>query len=436
MSKHPSNMQVIFIVPSAGTSYYCQNCLRDYAWIRGLRELGVDAVLIPMYLPVLEHIEHSPIFYNAMEVFLQQKLPWIQKFPAWIHRILNWPKLLQCISRSANSASSHGMEELTLSLLKGAQGNHHVQLKELLDYLSQLTPTLVHLSNALLLGLAKPIQQSLQVPVICSLQDEDQWINPMSSEYQPILWNALKEKAKDAAGFISVSRYYRNFMQQKLAFPDDRVEVIYPGLDPNSISATGPQMQPPTIGYLSRWCSSLGLDQLIQAFYQLKQEPALSNLRLMVIGGFAKEDQAMLAQIRQNLVDMEYADAVEWKDNFSQAARHHFFQHISVLCVPAPQGEAFGLYQLEAWLHGIPVVEPNLAAFAEIVSLGQGGLLYEPNDSKNLAHALRNILTDPTYARMLGQNGRLAIETKFSVHSMAMQTMAFYNKILQMENRK
>jgi len=36
-------------------------------------------------------------------------------------------------------------------------------------------PELVHLSNALLLGLAETIRKDLGIPVVCSLQDEDVW---------------------------------------------------------------------------------------------------------------------------------------------------------------------------------------------------------------------------------------------------------------------
>jgi glycosyltransferase involved in cell wall biosynthesis len=44
-----------------------------------------------------------------------------------------------------------------------------------------------------------------------------------------------------------------------------------------------------------------------------------------------------------------------------------------------------------------------------------GGVLYHPNNPVRLAESLRSLLTDPQRMLRLGQNGRQAVETIYSI---------------------
>ena len=74
--------------------------------------------------------------------------------------------------------------------------------------------------------------------------------------------------------------------------------------------------------------------------------------------------------------------------------RAMFFKRISVLSVPVRLGEAFGLYLLESMASGVPVVQPALGAFPEIIEVSGGGITYKPNTPEKLAEALAGILND------------------------------------------
>ena len=44
-------MRIIQITPGTGDNFYCENCLRDNELVKGLRALGHDALMVPLYLP-------------------------------------------------------------------------------------------------------------------------------------------------------------------------------------------------------------------------------------------------------------------------------------------------------------------------------------------------------------------------------------------------
>jgi glycosyltransferase involved in cell wall biosynthesis len=90
-----------------------------------------------------------------------------------------------------------------------------------------------------------------------------------------------------------------------------------------------------------------------------------------------------------------------------------------VFSVPATYGESFGLYLLEAWAMGLPVVQPRHAAFPELLAATDGGLLCAPDEPAALAEGLHALLVDRARAKELGANGRRAVAERFGLERMA-----------------
>ena len=116
-------------------------------------------------------------------------------------------------------------------------------------------------------------------------------------------------------------------------------------------------------------------------------------------------------------------------ENFLPEDLHTFFKSVSVLSVPVLKGEAFGLYQLEALASGVPLVQPALGAFPEIIEATHGGLLYEPNTPEALATSLASIINDRAGLQQLGANGRKAVEDKFNYSALTAEMIRLYQKI-------
>ena len=156
-------MKIVHIVPGSGGTFYCENCMRDNALVKALRRMGHDVVMVPLYLPMFaddpELSEDVPVFFGGINVYLQQKLALFRKTPRWLDRLADARWILELAARKAGTTRAAGLGDMTLSMLRGADGNQAKELDRLIKWLAENErPDIVHLSNALLIGLARRIR--------------------------------------------------------------------------------------------------------------------------------------------------------------------------------------------------------------------------------------------------------------------------------------
>ncbi len=428
-------MKITYIVPGFGGSFYCGNCLRDSAFSKALKEQGHDSVTLPLYLPhSIEEFAHQtdvPVFYGAVNIYLKQNFKMFRKMPYWMYKFFNMPFILKFAASKSGSTRAEGLEEMTISMLQGADGFQKEELDQLIYFLKHHEkPDVVHLSNALLLGLAAKIKQEVNVPVFCTLQDEDVWINAMNEQYKPGLWQLMSEKAKDVDGFIAVSEYFKGIMQHYMNIPDAKIKVIHLGVNPEFYTAQIPAQNPAAIGFLSRMNEGNGLEILVDAFINLKKNTQFDNLKLILTGGKTSDDDKFIDKQIRKLKKANVFHYVEIVADFRTSVLNDFFKQISVLSVPVLNGEAFGLYLLEALASGIPIVQPDLAAFPEIAAISKAGVVYHPNNADALADKLAEVLSDLEKLHQMSFNGRKAVEENFNLKKSTAKLVEIYQAVL------
>ncbi|MFC2103893.1 glycosyltransferase family 4 protein [Bacteroidota bacterium] len=428
-------MKIINIVPGFGGTFYCGNCLRDSAFTRSLKKTGHNALTLPLYMPLSSSNNFSedglPVFYGAVNVYLEQKFKFLRHMPKWLHNLFNSPAILRYASKKSETTRASGLEEMTISMLKGAEGYQKDELNLLIDFLkNHEKPDVVHLSNALLLGLAGKIKEELNIPVVCSLQDEDVWIDAMTDDYRRKLWELMCEKGNDIDAFVAVSQYFADKMQDNMYIPDKKLHVIPIGVDPNVYNYSEPVQNPPAIGYLSRMNKENGFEFLIDAFIELKKIDEFKNVLLKASGGKTSDDDKFVSKQLKKLKLNGIENDVEFVDDFRTENLSAFFNKLTVLSVPVLKGEAFGLYQLESLAAGVPIVQPDLAAFPEIVKETQGGVVFDPSSPSNLAFKLAEVLRDKEKLNQFSKNGRKAVEKKYNTAQTTKSMLSIYQNVI------
>lgn len=427
-------MRIVYVTPGSGGSFYCQNCTQDRDLIMSLMELGNDVIQMPLYLPIKsgqsDHPQQTPVFYGAINIFLKEKIPLFRRAPAWVERLLDSSFLLQAAAKKSGSTRAKGLENMTLSMLSGAEGRQAAALDQMVSYLrDELKPDVVHLSNALLLGAARRIKNDLGAVVCCSLQDENEWVDLMQPQYQKSVWETMAERARDVDCFITASRFYADKTRLQLDLPADKIKVIKGGLDLSEYTPSKLSLAPPVLGYMHRMSEYFGLGIVMEAFLHLRKDPLWADLQLHLTGGYSRDDKAYVSGLLKKAAHNGCRDAVKIFPEFDKSARIEFLKTLTLLSVPVPTGEAFGAYQVEALAAGVPVIQPDIGSYPEFIQTTGGGVIFSPNNGAALAQAVNDLLTQPKKLQSMSEQGSRAVKEHYSIKNMAAKMMQVYQNV-------
>jgi glycosyltransferase involved in cell wall biosynthesis len=175
----------------------------------------------------------------------------------------------------------------------------------------------------------------------------------------------------------------------------------------------------PAIGFLAKMTRDKGLEVFIDAFLHLVRRLGDTTTRLKIAGAATAGDEPFIAQMKQRIAGAGLTSRVEWSPNITREQKIAFLRSLTLFSVPTTYAEAFGLYVIEAMACGIPVVQPNSAAFPEIIETGGGGICVPPRDAEALARAWQQLLAKPAERIALGRAGRAAVEKHFTAETMS-----------------
>lgn len=428
-------MKIAHIIPGSGGSFYCGNCLRDSKYIKALKDLGHQVIKVPLYLPIFDDahdLDEVPVFYGAVNLYLKQQFPIFRHMPSFVEQALDSKSVLNMAARKAGSTRAKGLETMTISMLLGEEGGQKEELERLVDWLAdEAKPDVVHLSNALLLGLARRIKDRVNIPIICSLQDEDVWVDAMTDQYRKEVWDLMSERGKDVDVFIPVSDFYSKEIHQRMVFPESKMKTVHLGVDTSDYSPKPITEKQPVIGYLSRMCEENGLAVLVDAFILLRKDPGFASVKLKITGGKTDDDLHFIKEQKNKISKAGLVNDVSWVDEFEGQERQKFFDSVRLISVPVLHGEAFGLYQIEAIASGIPMVQPALGAFGEVIETSGGGIIYTPNEPKQLAGALASLILNDEKLLELSIAGLAGVNQHFDIHAQARKMVAVYESVLK-----
>ena len=144
---------------------------------------------------------------------------------------------------------------------------------------------------------------------------------------------------------------------------------------------------------------------------------------LIVAGRLPEHDTAFAPDPRRMARDLGIdARNVRFLDAIDDADTPALYRGATAFIFPS-RYEGFGLPPLEAMACGTPVVGSNGSSMVEVV--GDGGLLFDPEDVEGMAGALIRLATDDALRAELGQRA-LAQAAHFSWRRTAGETLAAY----------
>ena len=155
---------------------------------------------------------------------------------------------------------------------------------------------------------------------------------------------------------------------------------------------------------------------------------------LPIIARFAPETRILIAGPGEftdivKKIDPQLRSRVDFLGRLSDAEKRDFFSSVDVYVAPNTGGESFGIILAEAMAAGAAVVASDIPAFQSLLGNGKYGVLFESENSTDLAQKVIELFRDNTKRHVLAGAGRemaqnfdwdVVAKEIFSVYEMAL----------------
>ncbi|HEX9682302.1 MAG TPA: glycosyltransferase family 4 protein [Acidimicrobiales bacterium] len=183
-------------------------------------------------------------------------------------------------------------------------------------------------------------------------------------------------------------------------------ERVFNGIDVERFADATPwPSERPTVFFVGRHEPRKGLRTLIDAMAHLGDDIELW------VGGEGPETKELRALAGDD-------ERIIWLGRLDDGELARRLRGADVFCAPSTGGESFGIVLLEAMAAGTPIVAGDNPGYRRVASDGTQAVLVEPEDSRGLADALREVLSDGSRAEALVAAGR-ARAAEFAMERLA-----------------
>lgn len=238
--------------------------------------------------------------------------------------------------------------------------------------------------------------------------------------------------ARKARHIITVSRYSKAQIVERLCIAPSKVTVIYSGVDApfgclgleearRKVSRFVPVPRPYVL-YVGNLKPHKNVVSLIRAFALLR-ERGLKDPQLVIVGDDPRWKGELLAEIS----NLKVEEHVSFLSNLSGDLMPHLYTSAELLVLPSFV-EGFGLPVLEAMACGTPVVCSRAASLPEVA--GDAAEYFDPASVEALAAAIERVLGSRELQGVLRRKG-LERARQFSWDESARRHCEVYRKVLE-----
>ncbi len=226
---------------------------------------------------------------------------------------------------------------------------------------------------------------------------------------------------------IAVSKSLKNELMWIYSLPDWKVNAIYNGInygnydgwiDPAAVRGMyGIGPIDPMVLFVGRIVYQKGPDLLVEAISHVLK--FYDNAKFVFVG-----DGEMRLSVEEEARHIGVSHATRFLGYHDGWRLTDLYKATDCVCVPS-RNEPFGIVILEAWSAGKPVVASSHGGPSEIIWHDVNGLKVFDNP-ESVAWGIGTLFSDFDYARWMGRNGRVAVETVFSWDVIADEVLSVY----------
>lgn len=293
--------------------------------------------------------------------------------------------------------------------------------------LNNLQPDMVHINCCWMpqCAFAQKWAQSMGYKVVLTPHGMlEPWIIKRNywTKKLPALWFYQKE-AIQKADYIHATAESEKENLLKLGY-NDRITIIPNGIDINCISMKITWERKNEILFLSRIHVKKGIELLMKAIAQLKDE--LKDYRVKIAG---EGDSAYINTLKKIAKEQGISDIVQFVGGVYGEKKWELFRNADLFVLPS-YSENFGIVVAEALACGTPVLTTKRTPWQELETQNCGWWI--DLSVSELVKALKKFInTSDATLETMGKNGRKLVEDKYSNKKCADNMYKLYSTLLQ-----
>ena len=240
----------------------------------------------------------------------------------------------------------------------------------------------------------------------------------------------IKEMLKESSAVIAVTEKERQRIIT-LGVSESNVHVIPLGIDYkkyDKVRQTAFREQhnideDSFVILIPRKSKGKGTFDTLKAIVSLSEK--YKNLTLILLDEASKKDRSELEYYKKRLfingvtvIDVGFVTGLDLVTAY---------QACDVVVEPS-KVDSFGIIYLEAWACEKPVIAADVGAIPDIVHNNKNGLIVKFGDCKGIEDAMYQLINDAVFKRMLGENGKKDVKTKYALDNMVKKTKIIYNR--------
>lgn len=305
-------------------------------------------------------------------------------------------------------------------------GGFHSFIKTL-EVLPKHYYTVIHLHGRLAPMLISRIP--LGAPTVYTIHDMSPWLwkgkmNLIEEVIRKTSYLAMElQTMKKVSHIIAVSKTIYNELLKSFQISPEKVTYIPNGVDTNYFKPA--KYKQPIILYAGRLSRRKNVKTLIKAFADFKHKNRDRECKLVIVGEGEEKTHLVKLTKRFNITNN-----VVFLTNISSRQLRTLYSFASIYVLPS-KAEGLPLSMLEAMASGCAIIATKVPGIVDVVEHGSTGLLVEPDNVKQLAQALEQLLSDPNLRRRLSTNAREVVIREYSWDRVAEKTIKVYRRVIE-----
>lgn len=244
-------------------------------------------------------------------------------------------------------------------------------------------------------------------PVVMTLHSVSEWVASSTLNDRIRRWLERRAIRRPDTRFVAVSESVKRWYCRYLPLAEDRVEVIYNGVDLTKFVKDTPSRDsvPLRIAMVGRFKHAKAHDVAVAALGTLASRGTEYVADFFGDGPLLERIQRLIAQknlgtrIRCRGICKTISQSLPEYDLFMMPSRF----------------EGLGIAAIEAMASFVPVVATRVAGLSEVVEHERTGLLVPADDADALAAAILRVLQDPALRERFALAGRDKVEQEFNL---------------------